>query len=65
MNKMIIVMALVVSITALALTPLLQSTGMVAEPLAKEQLPKSSFIQEIIVQSGVLEFLNITKTLQR
>ena len=63
-NKIIIIAALTISIAALAFTPLFQSTGMATEPLAKEKLPKSFFIQEVVVQSGLLEFLNITKTVQ-
>ena len=60
---MVVVVALIISITAIAVTPLLQSTGLASKPLAEKPDEKALFLQDIIIKGGALIFINTTKTI--
>ncbi len=64
MNKHVIAVAVVISLAALAITPLLQSTGLATAPLSEMQENSVLFLQEIKITSGSLLKLDIIKHLE-
>ncbi|MBI4162812.1 MAG: hypothetical protein HY513_03950 [Candidatus Aenigmarchaeota archaeon] len=62
--KRVIFAAILISIAALALTPLLQSTGLATAPLS--ELPKSSsvFLQNVKITQGSLIQLTIVRQIE-
>ena len=61
MNKRIILAAIIISAAALALTPLLHSTGLATGPLSEPQKNNAVFLQNIEVTAGFLLKLDLVQ----
>lgn len=64
MNKKIVLVAVIISLAALAATPLLQSTGLATAPLSEIHETNIVFLRNIDVISGSLIKLDLTKHLE-